>query len=90
MNIIDINDFKKPESIEFIPTDLSPLHHTLTEDEMDHVNALLEYFSDEDRHSLFKILWAAINMVILDPSSSSEESDFMAPLNDNSVAPTGT
>jgi hypothetical protein len=85
MNIIDINDFKKPESVEFTSTNLSPLSPMLTEAEIEKATELLDYLSDEDSISVFKILWAAINMVIMDPSSSSEESDLMTPLNDNHV-----
>lgn len=86
MNIIDIADFKRSEVVEFIPTGLSPLHPTLTKDEMERVREVLDYLSDGDSISVFKILWAAINMQIIDPSSSSEELDFMTPLNDNHVA----
>lgn len=84
MNIIDIADYQKSIPVE---NESAPLPGALTEEEIDHINELLEYFRNiEDKHSAFKIFCAMTSMLsheLLCSSGDPLSDPFMVPLNDN-------
>ena len=83
MNIIDIADYQKSIPVVSVENESAPLPGKLTEEEIDQVNELLDYFRDiEDSHSAFKILSSVANILSQELLSPAPDA-FMVPLNDN-------